>query len=77
MDIWLLLSMMCVAAATFEYAILLAILFGKSRKVSEEKGESGREEKKCRQVDRMALKMFLGTYILAASSYFFVFVNSD
>ena len=77
MDIWLLLSMMFVAAATFEYAVLLAILFGKSGRVNGEKGESRKEEKKCKRVDRRALKMFLGTYILAVTTYFFIFLNSD
>ena len=74
MDIWLLLSMMFVAFAIFEYAVLLSIRFGKSRKINEERGTSGKD---CNKVDRMALKMFLGTYILAVVTYFFVFTNSE
>ena len=77
MDIWLLLSMMFVAFAIFEYAVLLAIRFGKSRKINGEKGASRNEEIKCNKVDRMALRMFLGTYIFVAATYFYAFLNSD
>ena len=77
MDIWLLVSMMFVASAIFEYAVLLAIRFGRSRKINGEKGISGNEERNCNKVDRMALKIFLGTYILAVAIYFFAFTNSD
>ena len=47
MDIWLLLSMMFVASAIFEYAVLLAIRFGKNWKINEEKNAQKKKEQKC------------------------------
>ena len=77
MDIWLLLSMMFVASAIFEYAVLLAINFGKNGKISGENNAQKNEEQKCCKVDRISLKMFIGTYIFAAVTYFFVFINRE
>ena len=77
MDIWLLLSMMFVASAIFEYAVLLAIRFGKNWKINEEKNAQKKKEHKCYKVDRISLKMFIGTYIFAVVTYFFVFINRE
>ena len=77
MDIWLLLSMMFVASAIFEYAVLLAIRFGNNWKINEQKNAQKKKEQKCYKVDRISLKMFIGTYIFAAVTYFFVFINRE
>ena len=71
MDIWLLLCMMCVALATFEYAVMLAIRFGKGKKINPEGGAIGKKEEKCNKVDRISLRLFLGIYILTVGSYFY------
>ena len=77
MDIWLLLSMMFVALAIFEYAILLAIRFGKGRKIEVAEGGATNREKLCSKVDRMSFKMFLGSYILMVVFYFFSITNTE
>ena len=72
MDIWLLLSMVFVALAIFEYAILLAIRFGKGK---DEEIEMYAEENKvrtCYRVDRISLRVFVGAYILAVCAYFVI-----
>ena len=71
MDIWLLLCMMFVALATFEYAVLLAIWFGKGKNICAQ-GEVGpNKEDKCNKMDRISLKIFFGIYIFTVGSYFF------
>ena len=77
MDIWLLLSMMFVALAIFEYAVLLAIRFGKGRKKNTEEGRASNKEKLCSKMDRTSLKMFLGTYILTVVTYILVVAHIE
>ena len=72
MDIWLLLSMIFVALAIFEYAVMLAIRFGKGGKINAGQGGGKDKDKLCCKVDRISLKMFLGTYILMVVIYFYV-----
>ena len=72
LDIWMLICMIFVAAAQFEYAMQLKIHFGDMSQISDsivqEKKKSARG--KCRKVDRYALKIFLAAYILTVGSYF-------
>ena len=73
MDIWMLLSMLFVASAQFEYAMQLKIRFGKINKISSSSGKEGnaKAEEKCRKIDRCALKAFLGVYILTVGAYIY------
>ena len=78
MDFWFLLCMMFVALAMFEYAVLLAIKYGKQNKkfvgkrqmVSDESADA-----KCHKIDFYALRVFFGVYALAAGTYFIVFLT--
>ena len=70
MDVWLLLCILFVALATFEYAILLSIRFGKGKKRNE-KGSREDKQEKCYKVDKMSLRMFVGIYILTVATYFY------
>ena len=72
MDIWLLLCTMFVALATFEYAVLLGIRFGKGRTMPMIGGGAEDKEMKCNQVDRISLIMFIGIFILVVVAYFIV-----
>ena len=63
--------MMFVALAAFEYTIMLAIRFGKGKKMHAEGDRVANKEKKCNKMDRISLRMFLGIYILAVGSYFY------
>ena len=73
MDIWMLLSMLFVASAQFEYAVQLKIRFGKTNKIGTRAGKEGgaKAEEKCRIIDRRALKVFLGAYILTVGAYIY------
>ena len=63
LDIWLLMCMLFVATATFEYAMLLLIRYGKRPKL-----DVGKVEK----VDGYAIMAFMGIYVLADSTYFYI-----
>ena len=73
MDIWMLACMFMVAMALFEYAILLAIRFGKLKKVNVNRmGENDAlVEERCRRIDRHALRMFLAISAIKMGIYFF------
>ena len=61
--------MLMVAMALFEYAILLAIRFGK---LTNRKGEhDALVEERCRKIDRHALRMFLAISAIKMGIYFF------
>ena len=74
MDIWLLLSMLFVATATFEYAMLLLIKYGKRLKL--DVGKMGKKYGKAaatiEKIDRYALKAFIGIYVLTDGIYFYI-----
>ena len=74
MDLWLLLSMMFVALAIFEYAILLGIRFGNGKKIQVKRGTKENKEMAllCKCVDSLSLRMFMGIYILVVGSYFLI-----
>ena len=69
--------MMFVALATFEYAILLGVRFGKGRNISGMGCEARKYEKKCNLVDRICLKVFMAIYILVVVAYFIVVTQSN
>lgn len=72
LDIWILLSMIFVALATFEYAILLKIKFGKENGKNAPKREfdSKKRDEKCRRMDHYALISFLVAYGITVFTYF-------
>lgn len=70
MNVWLLVCMMFVASVTFEYAILLAIRFGKGNKITA-KGGAENKGGKCSKVDKISLRMFVGIYVLTVGAYFY------
>ena len=65
MNVWLLVCMMFVTLVTFEYAILLAIRFGKGNKII----VKGR---KCSQIDKISLRISVGLYVLTVGAYFYI-----
>ena len=67
MDVWMLVCMLFVASAQFEYAVQLKIRFGKRNKI----GSGGQKEERCRKIDRHALFIFMGTYIVIVGAYFY------
>ena len=71
MDIWLLLCMLFVAFAIFEYAVMLAIRFGKQKRNLIEKGDEETQEELCNKVDRISLWLFMGIYVFSVGSYFY------
>ena len=64
--------MMFVALAIFEYAVLLAIRFGRGKRIQIER-EDATENKvnKCKFVDRISLIIFMAIYIFTVCSYFY------
>ena len=80
MDFWFLICIIFVAMALFEYAILLAIKFGKQNKVNaNRKGEKKDKmaEAKCCMIDRHALRVFAALYGAIVGIYFFVVYNHE
>ena len=76
MDLWLLLCMLFVALALFEYAIMLTIRFGKQDKERSANKKGTKDdviaEMKCRKIDRYALRIFLAAHIATMGSYFYI-----
>ena len=72
LDIWLLLSMIFVALATFEYAILLKIKFGREnvKNTLKKEVESKKRDETCRKMDHYALISFLVAYGITVFTYF-------
>ena len=70
-DIWLLLSMIFVALATFEYAVLLAIKFGKQSEGSKKDVGGKKRNEKCCKIDRYALRVFTAAYSVSVFTYFY------
>ena len=73
LDIWLLLCVIFVALALFEYAILLAIRFGKqNNKINDNMTGNDAADKaiaKCRKIDRYALRVFLALNVVTVCTY--------
>lgn len=73
MDAWLLLCMIFVALALFEYAVQLAIRYRGMREKSKKAVEDLEKESKemCRKIDRWALRIFVGLDVLVIVTYFY------
>ena len=69
MDVWVLICMVFVASAQFEYAVQLKIRFGRESKVSTA-GENQRGAK-CSRIDRYSMRIFCGLYILTIAAYYY------
>ena len=79
MDFWLLLCMLFVQLAMFEYAIQLLIKFGRGKKIQpayEEGDGTTKEDQICHKIDRYALILFPIMYGLATTAYFTVYLFS-
>ena len=78
LDIWLLLSMIFVALATFEYSVLLAIKFAKQSEVHPSKKEMDAKNRNdtCRKIDKYSLRIFLVVYFISIFAYIYS-VNSS
>ena len=75
MDIWLLLCMLFVTLATFEYALLIAIRFNKGRKIVDRMWDATESKvEKCNKIDRVSLIVFVGTYIGTVLMYFIFYI---
>ena len=74
LDIWLLLCMLFVGFTIFEYAMCLAIRFGKQNRIGAEKLATyyRKAEDRCRAIDRYALRVFIGVYVMSVAAYFYV-----
>ena len=75
MDAWLLLCMLFVALALFEYSVLLAIRFGTQHRVTNDDKKGSKSdalvEMKCRRIDRHALRAFTALFALTVGTYFY------
>ena len=69
MDVWLLMCMLFVALATFEYAILLAMRFGNHLISASEKSKDA--FRRCVKIDRLSLKIFFLAYLISIGAYFY------
>ena len=74
MDAWLLMCMLTVGLAIFEYAICLATKFGKQRKtkINAKDHENAAAAQRCRKIDRFALRSFSVAYNLSVATYFYI-----
>ena len=77
MDTWLLISMIFVAMATFEYAVLLALRFGRGKKINPMGDEFENKEERCYRVDRISFILFMVVYILIVVVYFIVVTQNN
>ena len=64
--------MLFVAFATFEYAILLAIRYGKQHNKTKgaKAGDNRKGGEKCHKIDRLALRAFIAIYVIVVVAYF-------
>ena len=74
MDIWQLLCMIFVALALFEYAFQLAIRYREKTKRSKKHFEEHEKDsnQRCLLIDRWALRIFAGLYVLVVGTYFYI-----
>ena len=72
LDIWLLLCMLFVAAATFEYAMLLIIRYGKPLNERKTGDMYDKMDATIEKVDRYALRVFMAIYVLTDAVYFYI-----
>ena len=76
MDIWLLLCMLFVTLATFEYALLIAIRFNKGRKIVDRMWDATESKvEKCNKIDRVSLTVFGGSFLVTVVIYFTFYMS--
>ena len=75
MDVWMIICMIFVALAKFEYAVQLKNIFGTADKIgnANEKGDKTKTAEKSRKIDRYALVVIFPAYILTAVGYFYYY----
>ena len=76
MDAWLLICIITVGLAIFEYAICLATLFGKLRMkkiTAKEKGADAAQW--CIKIDRFALWSFVVAYNISVATYYCILIS--
>ena len=77
MDAWLLMCMLTVGLAIFEYSVCLATLFGKQwkNKINPKDHETA-AALTCRKIDRYALRVFLLAYNMCVVAYFYLLART-
>ena len=67
------LCVMFLILAIFEYALLLGVRFGKQFKINADKkgGKNIKAERLCLIVDRYALRVFVSLQLLTVGTYFY------
>ena len=67
-----------VGLALFEYAVCLAIRFGKQNQIGAEKLVKyyRKAEDRCRAIDRHALRAFIGVYAVSMATYFYALCSN-
>ena len=70
--------MLFVGLAIFEYAVCLAIRFGKQNQIRDEKRVTYYKtaENICRAIDRYALRVFIGVYTMSVAIYFYALYSN-
>ena len=69
MDVWVLICMVFVASAQFEYAVQLKIRFGGENKVGT--ADQNQRGAKCSRIDRYSMTIFSGLYVLTIAAYYY------
>ena len=76
MDEWLLMCMLTVGLAIFEYAVCLATLFGKQRnninEMKDQHQKAAVATQRCRKIDCYALRLFIVVYNLFVAIYLYI-----
>ena len=73
----MLLCIIYLVLAIFEYALLLGIMFGRQFKIDGNKkgDENKKAEKQCRTIDHYALRVFVALQLLAMGTYFYKYYS--
>ena len=76
MDAWLLMCMLTVGLAIFEYGICLATLFGKQRKnkinTKDQETAAAALKLRCHKIDCYALRFFVVVFNMSVGTYFYI-----
>ena len=75
MDTWMLICMIFVGLAKFEYAMQLKIQFGDSSKIRDASAKENKikPEKRCQRIDRYSFVTFLLAYMLIIGVYVYIY----
>ena len=76
MDAWLLMCMLTVGLAIFEYGVCLATMFGKQRKIKistkDQDTVAAAQKLRCYKIDRYALRLFVVGFNMSVGTYFYI-----